>query len=116
VSLLHQLSRPSHVRVSVGFSLCQMDFSPVGESMTFRYGNCQAKCRVDLILTCILFTILYFVSSIASANLTSFLWQEGGAPALTLWLTVWYFDLLTPESSSEVFGTYFEFQLTLSEH
>ncbi len=93
-----------------------MDFSPVGESMTFQNGNCQAKCRVDLILTCILFTILYFVSSVAGANLTSFLWKEGGAPALTLWLTVWYFDLLTPESSSEVFGTYFEFQLTLSEH
>jgi hypothetical protein len=52
--------------------------------MTFRYGNCQAKCRVDLILTCMLFTLLYFVSLVANANLTSFLWQEGGAPTLTL--------------------------------
>ncbi len=51
MSLLHQLSRPSHVRVSVGSSLCQMDFSPVGESTTFRYGNRQAKSMIDMILT-----------------------------------------------------------------
>ena len=61
-----------------------MDYSPVGESTTFRYGNCQAKYFENVFPTRILFTVLYFVSLVAGANLTSFLWQEGGAPTLTL--------------------------------
>jgi hypothetical protein len=76
VSLLPQLSRPSHVRVSVGFSLTQMALAKRG--MIF--------------LVFLLYTIyrLYFVSLVAFVNLTSFQWQEGGALALTLFMVcIW---------------------------
>jgi hypothetical protein len=55
---LHQLSRPSHVRITAGFSVYQMDYSPVGESTTFRYGNCQAKYFENVFPTSMLLTVL----------------------------------------------------------
>ena len=70
---------------SVGFSLFQIDFSPVGESTTFQKRQLPRRSIIDFSFSyCMLFTMLYFVSYMASANLTSFQWQEGGALALTL--------------------------------
>jgi len=82
---LHQQSRPSHVRDQLGSLYTKWHVTPVGGPTTFQKRQLPRRSIIDFSFF-LLYAIylLYFVSYMASANLTSFQWQEGGALALTL--------------------------------